>query len=129
MNELEGTVVMVGLFALRCIAPLAITLAFGYLMNRLVDRWRAEDELLLQQEAIAGVETEPANELKLPVITVPCWVLRNCEETDQADCPARNQPGIPCWLVRLTHEGQLPKSCPNCPIYARGEELALPVVA
>ncbi len=129
MNELEGIGVLVALFALRCIAPLALTMAFAYLMNRLVDRWRAEDELLLQKEAITGPEPEPASNLKLPVVTVPCWILRNCEETKQEDCPAKKQSGVPCWLVRLTHEGQLPKSCPTCPIYARGEEIPVPVIA
>jgi len=43
MSESEGTAVLVGLFALRCILPLAITLAFGYVMNRLVERWQDED--------------------------------------------------------------------------------------
>ena len=77
MNELEATAVLVALFALRCIAPLAITFAIAYLMNRLVDKWRAEDELLLQEKGKLVVEKEIPTSINLPVVTVTCWILRN----------------------------------------------------
>ena len=44
MSELEAGAVMVILFALRCIVPALLMIGFGYLMNWLVDKWRAEDE-------------------------------------------------------------------------------------
>ena len=122
MNDLQATLALVALFALRCIAPLAITLVIGYLLNRLVERWQAEDEAALAtagervfQDQDVGVATEPT--IRLPVITVPCWILRNCKPVEQADCPARKQPGLPCWLVRMTSDGCLPHDCPDCPIY------------
>jgi hypothetical protein len=122
MNEVEATTALVALFVLRCIAPLVITLAIGYLMNRLVDRWRAQDEAqfagALEHELTEAMSTADENlGIKLPTVTVPCWVMRNCSEAAQADCFARKHPGLPCWLVRLRAEGKLPSSCPDCPVY------------
>jgi hypothetical protein len=117
MSELEATGVMIALFALRCLAPLALTIGIGYLMNRLVDRWRAEDEA---REA-AGPEPEmqplPRPALKVPTITIPCWVTRDCPPDKADDCPAKAFPAIPCWMARMQVEGRLPDTCPDCPIY------------
>ncbi len=52
MNGFQATAVMVALFALRCVAPLVLMFAIGYLMNRLVDRWNAQDAA---QEAPSSV--------------------------------------------------------------------------
>ena len=124
MNEFEGTTVLVGLFALRCIAPLVITLAIGFLMNRLVERWQAEDEVREKAEAIPLPDPESNRGISLPSIKIPCWILKNCSEARQEECVARKQPGLPCWLVRLRYEGMLPKDCPDCPIYEEGAALA-----
>lgn len=124
MNELEATAVLVALFALRCIAPLAITFAIAYLMNRLVDKWRAEDELLLQEKGKLAVDAEDPTSIKLPVVTVPCWILRNCDQVKQAECAARKQPGLPCWLVHLRADGVLPAGCADCEIYTQGGTIA-----
>ena len=112
MEETQATGVLILMFALRCIAPLLLTLAIGYLMNRLVDRWDAEDAA-----RETGSVPAPSPGMRLPTVTVPCWILKNCDEAAQADCPARKQPGIPCWLAPLRTEGALPDGCPDCPIY------------
>ena len=122
MKETEATGVLFLMFALRCIAPLALTLGIGYLMNRLVDRWQAEeaaneDAAPVPPVSVPGPAVTPAPGMRLPTITVPCWILRNCDEAAQADCAARKQPGIPCWLARLRAEGSLPDGCPDCEIY------------
>ncbi len=118
MNESEATAVLVALFALRCIAPLLITLGIGYLMNRMVDRWEAEEARKRQQTPQPEVLPQPeVGGLKLPTIPVPCWVFRKCTEEQKAGCPAAQQPGIPCWLARMRAEGLLPSNCPDCPIY------------
>jgi len=120
MSESEGTAVLVALFALRCILPLAITLAFGYLMNRLVDRWQEED--YASQEGFEETEPsviQPSSGIQLPTVTIPCWILRNCDETKRDNCAAHKQPGIPCFLARLRSDGIMPTDCPDCEIYAR----------
>lgn len=119
MSDSEGTAVLVGLFALRCILPLAITLAFGFLMNRLVDRWQAEEAE--SHEDVPEVEPSVPDSLggiKLPAVTIPCWVFNNCEESKRHDCAAYKQPGIPCFLARLQSEGKMPSDCPDCEMYA-----------
>ena len=127
MNEIEGTAVLAGLFALRCVAPLAITLCIGFLMNRLVDRWQAEDEAREKAGSIPLPVLEPSQNrgISLPSVTIPCWILKNCSEARQEECIARKQPSLPCWLVRLRYEGMLPKGCPDCPIYEENAALAI----
>ncbi|MDX1615969.1 MAG: hypothetical protein R3300_16770 [Candidatus Promineifilaceae bacterium] len=109
MNEFEATAVMVALFALRCVTPIVLTLTIGYLMNKLIERWESETE-----EELIRPPASP------PVVTIPCWLRRNCSPEAQAACAARQQPGLACWLVRLRNEGVLPKDCPDCPVYAEG---------
>lgn len=43
MNETVAATTLTFLFVLRCLLPLLITLAIGYVMNSLVDRWQAEE--------------------------------------------------------------------------------------
>lgn len=44
MSEFEATGIIALLFVLRCIVPAVLMFGLGYLMDRLVDRWRLEDE-------------------------------------------------------------------------------------
>ncbi len=111
MSELKEAALLAGLFALRCIAPLLLTLAIGYLMNRLVDRWEAEDARQLAE----GLQ--PESDGFFPSVKLPCWVFKNCDPESKANCPAFQQPGLPCWLAHLRHSGKLPNGCPDCPIY------------
>lgn len=117
MKEYQAAAVLFALFVLRCIAPLVITLVIGYMMNRLVDRWQAEEEA--QQQTGIEVQTRPKRvpDITLPPIDIPCWLLRNCDAERRFDCPAYQQQAIPCWLARMKVEGILPASCPACPIY------------
>lgn len=119
MSELESRVVFALLFALRCVAPLVLTLAIGYLMNRLVDRWEAEETTShLEEVEIAG-DTRSSGGIKLPAVTLPCWLVRKCDPAKRDNCPAFKQQGLPCWQARLLAEGHMPDSCPTCPIYAQ----------
>jgi hypothetical protein len=88
VNASQGTAVLSFLFALRCVLPLLITLTVAYLMNRLVDRWEAE---------------ERAKSQHLP--------------DRHQYCPTYKQWGSLCWLARLRREGTLPAECAACPIY------------
>jgi hypothetical protein len=118
MDEVQSSLVLTALFALRCVAPFAFTLAIGYLMNRLVDRWQAEDEAEQQGAVVRPAAAMPSEENRLPVRTIPCWLLRRCDAEKRASCPAANQPGLPCWLARMRVDGSLPEDCPDCPIYS-----------
>lgn len=43
MNSFQSTIILLILFTLRCLFPLLLTLAIGYLMNAQVTRWQAEE--------------------------------------------------------------------------------------
>ena len=119
MNEFQATAVMIGLFALRCIVPVLITLALGYLMNRLVDHWEAEDaqgEMPVAEEKPQVVTAVPPT-TKPQRTTLPCWLTRGCDPARRADCPAFQQRGVPCWTARQRIEGAIPSNCPGCPVY------------
>ncbi|HSM55775.1 MAG TPA: hypothetical protein VK879_06425 [Candidatus Sulfomarinibacteraceae bacterium] len=129
MNEFGATVFMITLFALRCVAPLLITLGVGYLMNRLLDRWAAEDAQVREPVPggavpAFGAERTPAAEPRPSILSIPCWVFNNCEETRRASCPGCNEKGIPCWQARLMAEGRLPETCPDCPRYIAAHAVA-----
>ena len=126
MSDFQATAVIVALFLLRCIAPLLFTLVVAYIMNRLVDRWQAADDLSLAKQEDLTVQPGKSGRLgvSLPVITIPCWILRNCEPEARTDCPAFQHPGLPCWMVRSSKDGLLPAACPDCPLYKQALALA-----
>jgi hypothetical protein len=126
MSDFQATAVIVALFALRCIAPLVLTLVIVYIMNRLVDRWQAADDLRVMEQEDLTVRPAGGGRLggSLPVITIPCWILRNCEPEARTDCPAFQHPGLPCWMVRSSKGGPLPAACPDCPLYKQALALA-----
>ena len=41
MNEFMATTILLVLFSLRFLVPLAATIGIGFLMNRICDRWEA----------------------------------------------------------------------------------------
>jgi hypothetical protein len=105
MKEIQATGVLVALFALRCLAPLALTLAIGYLLNRQAARWEAE--------AAADPPARAA-----PAVALPCWLVRNCSAEKRERCAAFQQSGQACWRSRLAAEGALPADCATCPLFA-----------
>lgn len=124
MSEFNAALVMVALFALRCVVPLALTLGLGYVMNRLVDRWDAEDA----KRAIAIPSTSQPQAAPQPSpawLSLPCWVTNTCPEKKRADCAAFHKAGLPCWEARRQMEGALPASCPDCPRYQAALAIAM----
>lgn len=113
MNEFQATAVMIGLFALRCVLPIALALGIGYAMNRLVDRWDAQDSTAGEPAPVMTATSIPV--LEVPE-RVPCWVLRNCDEATRSRCPA-GKGVVACWVARLRVEGALPAGCADCPLY------------
>jgi hypothetical protein len=120
MSETEGALVMVLLFALRCIVPLAITIGLGYLMNRLVDHWEAEDA---RKKAPAPAPApRPAAQ---SILSIPCWVTNSCPEKVREKCVAYRNPGLPCWEARRQPNGALQTRCAGCPRYQAAFAVAM----
>lgn len=121
MNEFQATAVMVALFALRCVLPLALLVTIGYTMTRLANRWEAQEKGPTGGAAIplpmAGAE--PA------ALKVPCWVFNNCDESKRARCPATRNTSLACWVALTWAEGRLPAKCANCPRYTGAPALAV----
>jgi hypothetical protein len=118
MSEFNAALVMIGLFALRCVVPIALTFGLGYVMNRLVDRWEAEDARKTIPVPVARpiapvVQAEPARS----ILSLPCWVTNSCAEKKLVNCAAYRAPHLPCWEARRQAEGALPARCPDCPRY------------
>lgn len=118
MSEFNATLVMISLFALRCVVPIALTIGLGYVMNRLVDRWEAEDAqrtipVPVARPTAAGFQAEPGRS----ILSLPCWVTNSCPEKKAAGCAAFLAPHLPCWEARRQTEGALPARCADCPRY------------
>ncbi|MCA9927044.1 MAG: hypothetical protein KC419_01150 [Anaerolineales bacterium] len=122
MNESTATLTMILLFALRCIAPLLLTIFIGWAMNRMVAKWEAE-------EAVKSVQPEPVLPKPLPSKPnrqsrpsfINCWILRSCESTD---CEAYENTAVTCWQAKLKVSGHLPERCEECPLYVSPEPAA-----
>lgn len=124
MNEWQAMSVMVGLFALRCIVPLLVTIGLGYLMNRLVDRWEAEEEAIPQQAPQRQPLRTPEPAIVTAILSVPCWIMNDCPRERRENCPAFQARGVACWQARERAEGALPADCPDCPRYTTGPAAA-----
>jgi hypothetical protein len=124
MNDFQATAVLVGLFALRCVAPFLLLLAIGYGMNRLVAHWEREEQSRAAKPAIplpmAGGPAPTAARSK-----VPCWVFNNCDEKTRNACPAYKSPSLACWMARLRAEGSVPSKCAGCSLYTGAPALAV----
>ncbi len=117
MNESGATFMMILLFALRCVVPLAVTIFIGWLMNRLVDRWEAEETGATKQPKPQMPQATPGNAARrrIPAL-IDCWVFNNC---DESDCMAFENTAVTCWKTKQTASGQLPAKCETCPIYVQ----------
>jgi hypothetical protein len=117
MSEFNGALVMVLLFALRCVVPLALTVGLGYAMNRLVDHWNAEDARRAIEMPSRSAQPVGAPQPASALLSLPCWVTNTCPEKQRVDCAAFRNAGLPCWEARRQAEGALPGRCADCPRY------------
>jgi len=117
MNESGATFTMILLFALRCMVPLALTFFIGWLMNRLVDKWEAEETAVVEQPNPQLPQPAPGSATRraLPAL-INCWVFNNCEESD---CASFENTAVSCWKTKLSPSGQLPAKCETCPVYVQ----------
>ena len=126
MNEFQATAVMVALFALRCVLPLALLVTIGYTMTRLANRWEAQEKTRpASGSAIPLPMAGGASPVVASALKVPCWVLKNCDETKRARCAASRNPSLACWVALTWAEGRLPARCANCPRYTGAPALAI----
>ena len=116
MDGLLAAAVIVGMFLLRIGVPLTMTLAVAYFLRRLDARWQAE--AWAEWEANQPQDQAIAEAKLLETDDEPCWSLKGCDETARANCPACEQPKLPCWLTRRRSEGRLPAECYGCALFS-----------
>lgn len=117
MEQLQGALMILGLFLIRLGIPLAVMAAVSYWLRRVDQRWAAEARAYQQAKAWEReIAVTPAG--SPPPADPPCWVQRGCSLEARTRCAAGQQPCFPCWLARLRRDHQLPASCVGCPLFA-----------
>jgi hypothetical protein len=117
MVELQHVILLLGLFALRFVLPLAALAGLRYVLIRLDERWQAEAGQQHLHRPAAVHFSGPALESDPMFVGVPCWTWRDCDPAQRTACPAWLRPELPCWLARMKMESQLPPTCPTCPAF------------
>lgn len=55
--------------------------------------------------------------IKALMALVPCWLLKPCSPTDQAQCDAFASNTEPCWAAATKGPECIDKNCRDCPVY------------
>ncbi len=131
MSPVTEILYIVGLFVLRLGIPLAIILVIAYFLRRLDTKW--EDEARSEQEAGRVTrEVEEKEAVSVPLAHMPspapipaaldsygkpCWEIKDCDPIAVEQCPAHQNPNIPCWQARREEEGKIPLECYHCELF------------
>ena len=123
MDELLGSLSVIGVFMLRLGVPVAITIGAVQLFRRLDFGWQTQD----WQHWAERLDTAggAAGKGWLSRLAHPCWDENSCEESAVAKCPAHAHQSIPCWMARRAAEGTMPAKCLQCERYTMGSQVAI----
>ncbi len=103
----EAVIVLL-LFVVRIGIPIAVTLAFGYWLERKLRPAEAPAET---PENIRLVR-KPSN-----IIRLHCWDIKRCEPAQRAHCATCRHPDLPCWLAIQVEGGKVREQCFTCGFY------------
>lgn len=107
-QDLIDTLVILFMFGLRIGVPIALTLAFGYwLEKKLAPREQAQQE------------TEKPRLVKTSgkIIQLHCWDLKRCDQAKRVQCAAFKHPELPCWLALQAEGEKVREECFTCALY------------
>ncbi len=104
---LEGVIVLL-LFVVRIGIPIALTLAFGYWLERKLRPPEAPAETL---------ESVHVARKRSNIIRLHCWDIKRCEPAQRAQCAAYQHPNLPCWLAIQVEGGKVREQCFTCGFY------------
>ncbi len=105
MSELLEALVVLVMFVIRIGVPIAVTLAFGYWLEK----------KLRPREEPAAVRVHPLRAYS-PTGS-HCWDARHCASTQRALCAATRHPELPCWLALQVEGIKVREQCFTCAFY------------
>ena len=108
--ELLDAFVLIIMVILRVGVPLALTLAFGYWLEKKLNP-RAER----QNGKIVQASRRITRSGK--IIQVHCWDIKRCEHAKRAQCVAYQHPELPCWLALQAEGHAVREECFTCALY------------
>ncbi len=111
-QDLFDTIAVLFMFTLRIGAPIALTLAFGYWLEK---KLRPREE----QRRPAELTAQPGRRIVRAgnIIQVHCWDLKRCDSTVRAECAAYKRPELPCWLALQADGQKVREECFTCALY------------
>lgn len=107
-QDLIDTLVILIMFGLRIGVPIALTLAFGYWLEK---KLAPRDEA--QTETVQPRIVKPSGK----IIQLHCWDLERCDPTKRAQCAAFKHPELPCWLALQAEGEKVREECFTCALY------------
>jgi hypothetical protein len=110
-EEFVETLVVLGMFVLRIGAPVAVTLALGYWLEK---KLRPQEEQ--KNGRIVNIEAARRGRSS-KIIQLHCWDLHHCESTQRAACAAYQHPDLPCWLALQVAGNKVHEQCFSCALY------------
>ena len=101
MGELEGILSLIIGLVIRIGLPVTLTIGILYVLKKLDKRWQK-------------------TQIALPVIASSyksCWKVKNCPEEKRKECPAFQNPEVPCWQTFRANTGLLKENCLGCVVF------------
>ena len=109
-QDLIDGVVVVLMFVLRIGVPIALTLAFGYWLEKKLRP--PEQTENTQPLPIEKRWTRTGN-----IIQLHCWDVKKCGAATRAQCAATKHPELPCWLALQAEGHKVREECFTCAFY------------
>lgn len=110
MSEVLQALIVLVMFGLRIGIPIAITLAFGYWLEK---KLRPPEEPVPASTKIEAVRHHRSSKL----VGHHCWDVRHCDSTKRALCAATRHPELPCWLALQVEGQKVREQCFTCGFY------------
>lgn len=108
IQDLLDTATVIFMFILRIGLPLAVTLAFGYWLEKKLN----PQEIQIKKEARVTQSGKRGN-----IIHLHCWDVKRCEQAQRAQCAAYKHPELPCWLALQVEGDKINEQCFTCALY------------
>ena len=109
-QDLIDGVVIIFMFVLRIGVPIALTLAFGYWLEKKLSLPAEEHK----PEQIAQPRVTRSDG---KIIQLRCWDVKRCDATRRAQCAALKHPELPCWLALQAEGNKVREDCFTCVMY------------